>query len=421
MAFPPHGRVGISRVSNEVLQKIMSLTMHRDPWDLQPNADLTRFALVDRRWRAVALRELFTHVYLAFNPDDRPIQEGLEQFYLTILTRPALASMVRAIHYGTWEMEEEENIFLAKIIPLCTNLTGLKFQGWSYNTKPLLPTLASCATLRTIHLSALGLEPQEGHSEGLCTVSKFFSLLLGWKDLQRVWIDSFTINADPDGPDDNSVKALAAVPNACPSLRSFEFHSTCIRDGHLVFLSKIAPSLSELRIDRDRSRPISKKSLLAALGRWSKTLEILSIEHWSEGGAYNFPESTTYDGAEINAVLSAMPCLHTLQLPSVYVSPEHFGRGYAKVERFGCNVRPSEIPALSKVLGKSETLPSLRKASLTCSHGGFKERLDKAMWKVCQERGIEQVESIWSKTEDARREGGGKEEGDGEDDDDDDM
>ncbi|KAI0056776.1 hypothetical protein BV25DRAFT_1831870 [Artomyces pyxidatus] len=358
----------ISRVPNEILHNILSLTHDPDPLFLAPNSDFCIFALVNKRWQGVAQRELFTDVRLGYeNREDAAA--GIQQFHDALVANPALASLVRSIHYGSTKLAEEEIQWLAFSMTLCDNLIRFEARGWSLRNEPLLDALAAAKKLEIVELSQIGLDGVVG--DALCGVSRFLDILQCWKSIRRVSLDINTIHHDLDDPDR---KYPPAAHNACPLLRSIEFDPSSMFDADIIDLSHIAPSIAEFRsISCEPDAPAPRRSMPAAFKTWSASLRLVSF-----GDEFSASQPLTELDSSIVAVLQSSPHLHTLAISSADVAPNFLAKGFPELVALKYNLWARELRDLADALREPGSLPSLR--TLTVQTRGS-EVLNKAFKK----------------------------------------
>ncbi|KAI0060505.1 hypothetical protein BV25DRAFT_1917605 [Artomyces pyxidatus] len=333
----------VSRVPVEILREIFSLTHDvKHTSHFFSNENLRSFALVNKRWHSVALLELYTHIYVCYARRLEP-WKAQRQLYHSLERNPPLASMVRSIRFHSSSSKHEELLFLAQSICLCDNLVHFVFRGWFHDTEPLIVALSTSYKLQSVELSfGRAFAP-------LCSVSRFFSMLQGWKDIHTVIIGASTLRADTKDEHTTVVHDIA-----CPLLRRFEFKGDSMTDIHLEILSRISPSISDLSLE---TSTISEDALAAAFGCWRDSLESLSLE-------WPFSRSiTVLPGdhlSKVNAILAGSTRLHTLLTASTYVSPASLNHGFPRLATLTLGIFPQETTSFIDVLRNPNTLPSLR-------------------------------------------------------------
>ncbi|KAI0060586.1 hypothetical protein BV25DRAFT_946672 [Artomyces pyxidatus] len=378
----------VSRITNEILRRIFSLTYDEWTYGFGPHSELQNFALVNKRWHSVALLELYTHVYIGYQYREEAWQ-GHQQFHSTLQCNPLLASTVRSIWYTLAECDAEENEteILAKALSLCKNLVRFVARGWHYERESLIDALSASKKLQTVDLSLHGFDIGD-ESEPFCSVSRFFSMLQGWPEIQHVVIESSTISADADDEEsdlDANSDSDVSTAIACPSLRRFDFPSESMLDSHLTTLSHIAPSITHLTLDISN---ISDDSLLSALECWRNSLESLSLDEQDR-------QTLTDYYPKINTCIASLPNLHTLDVNWVYVSPKSFSRGkFPELSTFSFRMRSEDLVPLTDALRDTDCLSSLRTFELRRSNRiGAKDvcdaKLVQSLLLACKQRGLE--------------------------------
>ncbi|KAI0045378.1 hypothetical protein FA95DRAFT_127237 [Auriscalpium vulgare] len=390
----------ISRLTNEILQKIFSKTIPERSWfELEPNSELTQFALVSKRWADVAKRELLTHLYLSESSDEAKRLKSVRDM---LRTSPASANIIRGIHFGSWLADEEEieNILLGEILTLCPNLVEVSLQGYMHSTTLVIQALAACTKLKKVYISDTPMENQMG-CDPFCTVPQFLTLLQGWPAIESVTLSTRAIGsrglADQEEEEEVVAKSTwVTIANSCPLLTRFECPCyAATRDQYFLALSEIAPSLSSLEFDNSEfeKSPMTESTLVTIFNRWSANMTTLTITHSTPDPDPKIP-SPAYYSARLDPILSAMPLLRELSLPSSYLSPSSLSRGFGALAVLQYEIWAEEMAAMAFALREEGSMPALRRLKVTLRQRPRKlssksKKLLEDLRVVCKSRGID--------------------------------
>ncbi|EIM85270.1 uncharacterized protein STEHIDRAFT_111880 [Stereum hirsutum FP-91666 SS1] len=412
----------------ELLLKIISMTNHfRSPFDFSPNRTLPRLARVFNKIHAVAVKILYSDVYIS-GGGETPTLWKIRAFSRTVSENIHLASLIRFIHFTSARYMKGETKTLAKAIQLCPNLEGVEVSGWNgYELDELkdVNAMKSRKGMKKIELSRRGTTDIE--CDYFCYLEEFINMLQGWPSLERVVIQNDTIGwAEFDDTDDEeesgssasddppagedelgeetraerkamrqvllatvapvlhqeyfaSVKALprlSVTPNSCLALTHFDFRCGTLQSHQIVALSRIAPSVAYIHIRGGSCGFDNSESLATALRNWSSSLQTLKMDfYYSEKHDKHKTKDWVLD---IGDALSKMEVLAYVRLSSSYIQPEDFKKGWKALER--PKKRPRE--------GESHRT-------------AFPSTVWRDIQNLCKKRGIELEETDDCDTEDA--------------------
>lgn len=115
----------------EMRKNILDMIVEdRSEHDLGPNTTLPSLALVDKCFRDLAQKELYSRVYVAPTVFERPLVRTMELLARTLIENVSLAALVVEIHAGTMAGGIEELRHLETCIVLSPNLRLFELRGW---------------------------------------------------------------------------------------------------------------------------------------------------------------------------------------------------------------------------------------------------------------------------------------------------